>query len=99
MVNANNTMLNLEKWFNENYKFWMRNKLGDCCTGDEKESFRRALEWDLIEIYKFNHNVLHEYGVPNGDELDKETCLRFFKIKCQDLYGKDWENHWNGYNL
>lgn len=99
MINESGTMLNLERWFGDNYDFWFRNKQGDSCAGDEKESFRRALEWDLIEMYKFNNLVLHEYGKPNGEELDRETCLKFFKIKCQDLYGKNWEEHWNSYGL
>ena len=99
MLNANDTQLNLEKWFQENCNFWMKNKQGDSCFGNERESFRRALEWDLIEIYNFNGGCLHEYGVPNGDVLDTETCINFFKTKCMDMYGKDWEAKWKEYNI
>lgn len=99
MLNAEKTMVNLNRWFKENFNFWMRNKQGDSCAGDEKESFRRALEWDLIEIYHFNNECLHEYGVIKGDVLDRKSCIRFFKIKCKDLYGNDWEEHWKTYNI
>ena len=34
-----------------------------------------------------------------GEELDKQTTLDFLKYRCQDLYGKEWEEHWKEYNL
>ena len=95
MVNAHDTQLNLEKWHRENMNFWMKNKQEPV---DEREAFRRSLEWDLIEVYKVQ-NCLHFYGALNGDELDTQTVLDFFKYRCMDLYGRDWEQHYNGYGL
>lgn len=93
------SQLELEQWFSDNYKFWMRNRQGNSCFGNEREAFRRAFEWDMIEPYKHNHGKLHEYHVPNGRELDKDTVLNFFKTKCMDMYGKDWEEHYKSYGL
>lgn len=98
MVNAKDTQLNLETWFNANYNFWFKDKHSDS-QGNERESFRRALEWDLIELWNVNGGCLHEYGKPNGDTLDKETCLNFFKNRFMDLYGKFWEEKFNYYVL
>lgn len=95
MLNAHDTQLNLERWYKENFRFWLRQKDVFC----EREAYRRSLEWDLIEIYKHNGNCLHEYGKVNGEELDTQTVLDFFKYRCMDLYGKDWENHYIGYKL
>lgn len=99
MINANESQIILEEWFADNVHFWMNNKSGDTCTGDERESFKRALEWDLIQIYKHDNNTLHDCNVPNGDILDHDTCINFFKYRCMDLYGKDWEKHWKEYKI
>ena len=58
-----------------------------------------ALEYDLIEIFKVNNGCLHDPYSLKGDELDKQTTLDFLKYRCQDLYGKEWEEHWKEYNL
>lgn len=96
MLNAKDTQLNLEKWHKENINFWIKNKQDPV---DEREAFRRSLEWDLIGMYRHNGNFLREYGKMNGDELDKQTVLDFFKYRCMDLYGRDWEEHYKEYML
>lgn len=96
MINANETQKILERWYADNVKYWLRQKKDPV---DEREANRRALEWDLIEIYKFNHNCLHNPFTPIGEELDKQMVLDFFKYRCMDLYGKDWEPHYKEYNL
>lgn len=94
MLNANDSQIRLEKYYADCVKFWTRqNRI------DEKEAHRRTLEYDLIEIYKVNHGCLHDPYSPKGEELDKKTTLDFLKYRCQDLYGKEWEEHWKDYNL
>ena len=95
MLNANDTQLNLECWFSENKRFWETQKQEPI---DEREAFRRAFEWDLIELFNAQ-GCLHEYGKMNGDELDTRTVLDFFKYRCMDIYGRDWEEHYKGYGL
>ena len=51
------------------------------------------------EIFKVNNGCLHDPYSVKGDELDKQTTLDFLKYRCQDLYGKEWEEHWKKYNL
>lgn len=96
MINAKETQIILERWYADNVRFWLKQKKD---AVDEREANRRALEWDLIEIYQFNHHCLHNPYTPSGDELDKQTVLDFMKYRCMDLYGKDWESHYKEYNL
>ena len=60
---------------------------------DEKEAIRRALEYDLIEIYKVNKSCIHDLFRARGEELDKQTTLEFFKSRFMDLYGRQWKDH------
>lgn len=94
MLNANNSQIKLEKYHEDCVKFWARQN-----GIDEREAQKRALEYDLIEIYKVNNGCLHDPYSPTGEELDKKTTLDFLKYRCQDLYGKEWEEHWKEYNL
>ena len=96
MINANDTKETLEKWYADNVQFWMRQKNDSV---NEREANRRALEWDLIEIYLFNGKCLHNPYTPNSEELDNKSCLDFFKYRCMDLYGRAWETHYKKYNL
>lgn len=96
MINAKETQKILEEWYSNNVRYWLRQTKEPV---DEREVNRRSLEWDLIEIYQFNGNCLHNPFTPNGEELDKQTVLDFFKYRCMDLYGKDWEPHYKKYNL
>lgn len=94
MLNANDSQLKLEKYHENCVKFWERqNGIG------KREAYRRALEYDLIEIYKINNGCIHDPFSPKGEELDTETTLNFFKYRCMDLYGRDWKEHWKEYNL
>lgn len=95
MLNANDSQVKLEKYYQNCVRFWSKQK----DVNDEKEAHRRALEYDLIEIYKANKGCFHDPFAPRGEELDKETTLNFFKSRCMDLYGKSWEEHWKEYNL
>lgn len=98
MLNANDTQLILEKWYADNVNFWLKDKQSPAL--DEREAHIRALEWDLIPLYKLNgRNRLHDYNSPKGDELNTQTVLDFFKYRCMDIYGKDWEEHYNGYEI
>lgn len=94
MLNANDSQLKLEKYYSDCVCFWRKQK-----NIDEREAYRRVLEYDLIEFYKVNKDCIHDPFSPKGEELDKQTTLNFFKYKCMDLYGRDWESHWNGYEL
>lgn len=96
MISVNETQAILESWYANNVRYWLKQEAD---TVDEREANRRALEWDLIEIYLLNQKCLHNPFTPNGEELDKKTILDFFKYRCMDLYGKDWETHYKGYNL
>lgn len=94
MLNANDSQIKLEKYHADCVKYWTRQN-----GIDEKDAYKRALEYDLIEIFKVNNGCLHDPYSPKGEELDKKTTLDFLKYRCQDLYGKEWENHWKEYNL
>lgn len=94
MLSAKESLLKLEKYHADCVKYWSRQ------SGiDEREAHKRALEYDLTEIYKVNNCCIHDPFSPKGEELDKETTLNFFKYRCMDLYGRDWEEHWEEYNL
>ena len=94
MLNANDSRTKLEKYHADCVKFWTRqNEI------DEREAHKRALEYDLIEIFKVNNGCLHDPYSVKGDELDKQTTLDFLKYRWQDLYGKEREKHWKKYNL
>lgn len=95
MLNANDSQIKLEKYHADCVRFWTKQK----DVSDEREAYRRTLEYDLIEIYKVNNGCIHDPFSVNGEELDKETTLNFFKYRCMDLYGRDWEEHWEEYNL
>ena len=94
MLKVNDSQVNLERYYLDCVKFWKRQN-----GIDEKEAHKRALEYDLIEIFKLNNGCLHDPYSPYGEELDKKATLNFLKYRCQDLYGKEWENHWKEYNL
>lgn len=94
MLNENDSRIKLERYYSDCIKFWKK-QIGI----DEKEANRRALEYDLIEIFKVNKGCLHDPFSPKGKELDKNTTMNFLKCRCQDLYGKDWESHWKEYDL
>lgn len=94
MMNANDSQMKLEKFYADCVKFWNRQK-----DVNEKEANKRALEDDLIRIYKGNNCCIHDPFSPTGEELDHETTLKFFKLKCMDLYGEQWEEHWQSYKL
>lgn len=94
MLSANDSQLKLEKCHADCVKFWTKQN-----GIDKREACKRALEYDLIEIYKVNNGCLHDPFSPKCEELDKETTLNFFKYRCMDLYGRDWEEHWEEYNL
>lgn len=87
MLNANNSQIKLEKYHADCVKFWTRQN-----GIDEREAYKRALEYDLIEIFKVNNGCLHDPYSPKGEELDKQTTLDFLKYRCQDLYGKRGKN-------
>lgn len=94
MLNAKQSQIKLEKYHSDCVNYWKKQK-----NIDEKEAYKRALEYDLIEIYKMNQGCIHDPYSMAGEELDKEATLDFFKYKCMDLYEKEWESHWDEYNL
>lgn len=94
MINANDSQIKLEKYYADCVKFWTRQN-----GIDEREAYKRALEYDLIEIFKVNNGCLQDPYSAKGEELDKQTTLNFFKYRCQDLYGRDWEERWKEYNI
>ena len=94
MLSAKESLLKLEKYHKDCVKFWTRQN-----GIDEREAQKRALEYDLIEIYKANNGCLYDPYLPTGEELDKNTTLNFLKYRCQDLYGREWESYWKEYNL
>lgn len=97
MINAKETQIILEKFFNECRAFWLRDIKNEGI--DEREAFRRAFEWDMVEIYNFNKGCLHDMYSPSGDELDYDTIIEFFKARCHDLYGNKWEDVYDTYGV
>lgn len=61
MLNANDSRTKLEKYHADCVKFWTRQN-----GIDEREAHKRALEYDLIEIFKVNNGCLHDPYV-NGE--------------------------------
>ena len=55
MLNMNDSQIKLEKYHAGCVKFWERQN-----GIDEREAYRRALEYDLIEIYKVNNGCIHD---------------------------------------
>lgn len=94
MLNANDSQIRLENYYKSCVRFWM---VQDGIN--EREAYKRALEYDLIEIFKANNGCLHDPFSPKGEELDKQITLNFLQYRCQDLYGNEWESHWKEYNL
>ena len=74
MVNAHDTQKILECFFNDCYKYWLRNGY------EERESFELALN----DIRAVKRNPF----VPCGDELDLEVKEKFIHYKEMDLGGK-----------
>lgn len=94
MLDSYDSRIELEKYYADCVRFWNeQNGIG------EKEAYKRALEHDLIEIFKRNNGCLHNPFSPRGEELDRQTTLDFFKYRCMDLYGKEWKSNWKKYNL
>lgn len=94
MINANDSQIILEKCYANCVNYWKSQS-----EIDEREAYKRALEHDLIDMFKANGGYLHNPFTPKGDELDKQTTIDFLKYRCQDLYGKEWEKHWEEYNI
>lgn len=94
MLDVKYSQFILEKYHAYCVDFWKRHRLID-----EREAYKRALEYDLIEKFKVNGGCLHDPYAVNGEELDKQTTINFLKYRCQDLYGKEWEKHWKEYNI
>lgn len=89
MLNANDSQVKLERYYSDCVRFQSKQK----DVNDEKEAIRRALEYDLIEIYKVNKSCIHDLFRARGEELDKQTTLEFFKSRFMDLYGRQWKDH------
>lgn len=96
MIDKKNTQCILEKFHTDCTNYWMNNTQEKC---DEREAHRRALEYDIIELFNANGGCLHDPFAPAGDVLDKDTVLSFIRYRCQDLYGSDWKEHFEGYQL
>lgn len=94
MIDAKYSQIILEKHYAYCVNYW-KSQSGI----DEREAYKRALEYDLIEKFKVNSGCLHDPYAVNGEELDKQTTIDFLKYRCQDLYGKEWEEHWKEYNI
>lgn len=94
MINKDDSQIKLERYYADCVNFWKRQD-----GIDEREAYRRALEYDIIEIFKVNDGCLHDPFHAHGEELDKQTTLDFIKYRCQDLYAKDWEKHWESYGI
>ena len=96
MADKKTTESILEKYFNNCKNYWLRQETEPC---DDKEAFRRALEYDIVEIYHCDGGFLHDPFSPCGEELDQEAVMQFIRYRCMDLYGKDWESHYKEYRL
>lgn len=96
MVNKENTQAILERFYGNCLNYWKNNPKEKC---DERESYRRALEYDIVELFNVNGGCLHDPFSPAGDVLDIDTVLDFIRYRCQDLYGNDWKEHFEGYHL
>lgn len=73
MVNKEETQKFLESFFNECYKYWLRNGYS------KKEAFKLALE----DVRAVKHNPF----VPNGEELDVDAKNEFIHYREMDLGG------------
>lgn len=93
-MSENDSRLKLEQHYAGCVKYWMRQE----DIVNEKEAHKRALEGDLIGSYRLS-GCIHNPFSPFGDELDKDTTIAFFKEKCMDLYGNQWEIHWKLYGI
>ena len=94
MLEEKTTQIILDEYFSGCVKYWQKQQ-----GISESEAYKRALEYDMIEIYKVNGGCLHDPNSPRGEELDRQTVLDFFKYRCMDVYGKAWELQWNSYKL
>ena len=74
MIDAEQTQEILERFFNDCYKFWLRQGSGH---GNKHRAFELALE----DVKAIHRNPF----VPRGDELDTETKTNFIMYREMDL--------------
>ena len=96
MIDKKRSQSVLEKFHSDCLNYWRNNPREKC---DEREACRKALENDIVGLFNANAGCLHDPFAPAGDVLDKDTVLSFIRYRCQDLYGNDWKEHFEGYQL